>query len=94
MATAEPLDGFEALLDVPEDLVPSRNDVVQPTVSLDFGGLLKQPLLLQQSLKEGCGGKTWPAGIVLAEYFLRCKMDRLNDMTMSVRSSPCFAINT
>ena len=76
----------EVVFTIPEELVPSRNDEFQPTISLDFDGSLELPLILKQDLKEGCGGKTWPAGMVLAEYFLRCKLDTLHSKTMFVRS--------
>ena len=79
-------DGVETFLNVAEDLVPSRSDELQPTISLDFKGLLDPPLLLKQDVKEGCGGKTWPAGVVLAEYLLRCKLHTLRDKTMFVSS--------
>ena len=76
----------ELVFTIPEELVPSRNDGIQPTISLDFNGSLDPPLILKQDLKEGCGGKTWPAGMVLAEYFLSCKLDTLQSKTMFVHS--------
>lgn len=79
-------DEVETLLTVAEDLVPLRNEDVPSTVSIHFDGLLNPPLTLKQDMKEGCGGKTWPAGMVLAEYLLRCKLDSLEDKTMSVSS--------
>ena len=78
------------LLTIAEDLVPSRTDCPEPTLSLDFSGLLNPPLILKQDLTEGCGGKTWPAGLVLAKYLLRCKTDELKDKTMFVRSEGSF----
>ena len=84
MQPTDPQEEVEDLLTVAEDLVPSRNDEPQPTISLDFDGLLNPPLLLKQDLKEGCGGKTWPAGMVLAEYLLRCRLDSLKNKTMLV----------
>ena len=86
MLSTKTSSGSEIAFTIPEELVPSRNEQVQPTISLDFDGSLKSPLILKQDLKEGCGGKTWPAGMVLAEYFLRCKLDTLQSKTMFVRS--------
>lgn len=86
MLSAVTPDGVETFLNVDEDLVPSRSDELQPTISLGFKGLLDPPLLLKQDVKEGCGGKTWPAGVVLAEYLLRCKLHTLKDKTMFVSS--------
>lgn len=74
----------EDLLTVAEDLVPLRNDEPHPKISLDMDGLLNPPLVLSQDLKEGCGGKTWPAGMVLAEYFLRCRLDSLKNKIVLV----------
>ena len=75
------------LLDIPEDLVPSRGDDEKPhaRITLDFDGLLLDPpLALRQDLKNGCGGQTWPAGMVLAEYLLRCELGHLAGQTMFV----------
>ena len=76
----------ETFLTVAEDLVPLRDEEVPSTASIHFDGLLNPPLTLKQDMKEGCGGKTWPAGMVLAEYLLRCKLDSLKAKTMSVSS--------
>ncbi|RAH74674.1 uncharacterized protein BO66DRAFT_388149 [Aspergillus aculeatinus CBS 121060] len=65
-----PVDLTDAI-DVDESLVPVR-DIKQASQSnVDFDGLLATPLLLQEDLKEGCGGQLWPAGMVLAKYLLR-----------------------
>ena len=72
--------------DIAEDLVPSRSDQPAATISLDFSGLLDPSLILKQDLTAGCGGKTWPAGMVLSEYLLRCKLEHLRARTMFVRS--------
>ena len=41
------------------------------TTSLDFDGLLSEPLILHEDLQEGCGGQLWPAGMTLAKYLLQ-----------------------
>ena len=71
---------------ITEDLVPSRSEQLDRNISLDFSGLLNPPLTLKQDLTEGCGGKTWPAGMVLSRYLLRCKLEQLKAKTMFVRS--------
>lgn len=71
---------------ITEDLVPSRSEQLAENISIDFSGLLNPPLTLKQDLKEGCGGKTWPAGMVLSNYLLRCKLEQLRAKTMFVRS--------
>jgi len=72
--------------EITEDLVPSRSEQLAETISLDFSELLRPPLTLKQDLTEGCGGKTWPAGMVLSKYLLRCRLEQLKAKTMFVRS--------
>ncbi|KAI9892272.1 MAG: hypothetical protein M1814_001731 [Vezdaea aestivalis] len=61
----------EMHLDVGEDLVTSPIHKEAGTASMTFDGLLQPPLLLHEDLKGGCGGQSWPAGMVLAKYLLR-----------------------
>ena len=74
-----------SILSISEDLVPSQTLTPSQQVTLAFDGLLTPPLLLQTNETE-CGGKLWPAGMVLAEYLLCDKMDELAGKTMFVRS--------
>lgn len=62
-----------SILSISEDLVPSTDQIPSQEVILAFDGLLSPPLVLQTNETE-CGGKLWPAGVVLAEYLLRNKM--------------------
>lgn len=73
-------------LTIGEEFIQSPNHLPATTSSIDFDGLLKPPLQLQQDLKQGCGGQSWPAGMVLAKYLLRSKRDTLKEKTMFVRS--------
>lgn len=50
--------------------------------ALDFGGLLETPLKVHEDLASGCGGQTWPAGVVLARHMLRYHRDDLRDARM------------
>ena len=75
------------LLDVSLDLVAPPLPKGHTTTTLDFDGLLKQPLHLHEDLKEGCGGQLWPAGIVLAKHLLQCKRKELDGKMMFVRPS-------
>lgn len=78
-----PVDLTDAI-DVDESLVPVR-DIKQASQSnVDFDGLLATPLLLQEDLKEGCGGQLWPAGMVLAKYLLRQHRFSLANKSMFV----------
>ena len=72
--------------EITEDLVPSRSERLDDTISLDFAGMLNPALTLKQDLTEGCGGKTWPAGMLLSGYLLRYKIEQLKGKTMFVRS--------
>ncbi|OAA68151.1 hypothetical protein SPI_00346 [Niveomyces insectorum RCEF 264] len=48
---------------------------------LDFDGLLRPApdLRLREDLTEGCGGQTWPAGMVLARHMLRHRRTELTN---------------
>ncbi|PGG98307.1 hypothetical protein GX51_06869 [Blastomyces parvus] len=58
-------------LAISESLVPVRDNKTAGTVLLSLEGLLQPPLQIKEDLKDGCGGKLWPAGMVLAKYMLR-----------------------
>lgn len=91
MANIDPvptLSDQDSLFDISESLVPIR-ELKQPGItSVSFDGLLKDPLLLKEDLKEGCGGQLWPAGILLAKYMLREHRMDLLGKTMSVCTFP------
>ncbi|KAL5366425.1 putative methyltransferase-domain-containing protein [Aspergillus floccosus] len=70
MAEIDPTIDSDAF-DISESLVPVRDRKAAGHSTVSFGGLLKEPLLLKEDLKEGCGGQLWPAGMVLATYLLR-----------------------
>ncbi|KAI1501498.1 putative methyltransferase-domain-containing protein [Biscogniauxia marginata] len=48
------------------------------TTEIDFSGLLARPLRLYEDLSKGCGGQTWPAGMVLARHMLRYHREDLH----------------
>ena len=75
-------------LTISEDLVPSPIPTPSQEVTLAFDGLLNPPLILQTNETE-CGGKLWPAGMVLAEYLLRNRMAEMGGKKMFVRSYAC-----
>ncbi|KAI9773805.1 MAG: hypothetical protein M1840_006030 [Geoglossum simile] len=68
---APPEHGQDANLILPESLVPSPTHIQAHITTVGFDGLLRTPLRLKEDLAEGCGGKLWPAGMVLARYLLR-----------------------
>ncbi|KAL2010157.1 hypothetical protein VTN00DRAFT_5964 [Thermoascus crustaceus] len=61
----------DAPFGISESLVPARELKAAGITSVSFDGLLQEPLLLKEDLKDGCGGQLWPAGMVLAKYMLR-----------------------
>jgi hypothetical protein len=78
------------LFDVSDSLAPPRVNKLASTTSINFDGLLKDPLRLKEDLKDGCGGQLWPAGIFLAKYLLGQHSSDLSGKTMSVfRLSSC-----
>lgn len=64
-------DESNGVFGIGEDLVPVRELKQKGIMEVDFDGLLKTPLKLEEDLKEGCGGMLWPAGMVLSKYLLR-----------------------
>ncbi|KAH8693111.1 putative methyltransferase-domain-containing protein, partial [Talaromyces proteolyticus] len=65
-----------------ESLIPIRDIKQAGTIKVTFDGLLKEPLVLQEDLKEGCGGQLWPAGMLLARYMLQEHRTDLVDKTI------------
>lgn len=78
--TSDPAEDV-SILSISEDLVPSTIETPSQQVILSFDGLLTPPLVIQTNETE-CGGKLWPAGMVLAEYLLRNKMDEMEGRKM------------
>jgi protein N-lysine methyltransferase METTL21A len=52
------------------------------STSINFDGLLSSPLVLHEDLSSGCGGQTWPSGMVLATHMLRYHSTLLDDARM------------
>ncbi|KAL4801283.1 putative methyltransferase-domain-containing protein [Aspergillus unguis] len=76
-----PADSNDAF-DISESLVPAREIKQAGQRRVSFDGLLEQPLLLKEDLKEGCGGQLWPAGMILTKYMLRQHRTSLVDKTI------------
>ncbi|KAL2109911.1 hypothetical protein VUR80DRAFT_1842 [Thermomyces stellatus] len=70
---ADPADSSPELspLDISQDLAPLPAYKEAGTTKIDLDGLLEPPLGLREDLSSGCGGQTWPAGMVLAKHMLR-----------------------
>lgn len=66
------------------DLAPLPEYKSAATGGFDFAGLLAKPLRLHEDLTSGCGGQTWPAGMVLAKHMLRYHQKNLRESRMWV----------
>lgn len=60
----------DAPFNVSASLAPPRDIKAAGTTTTTFDGLLREPLLLKEDLKNGCGGQLWPAGMILSKYLL------------------------
>jgi hypothetical protein len=78
------LTAIDDSFDVSESLVPVRVPKSVGSTEITFDGLLEEPLILREDLKEGCGGQLWPAGMVLAGYLLRQHRSDFRSKTMFV----------
>ncbi|KAI2464438.1 putative methyltransferase-domain-containing protein [Annulohypoxylon bovei var. microspora] len=64
-------------LAIGEDLSPLPAYKAAGTMEVGFEGMLAEPLRLREDLASGCGGQTWPAGMVLGRHMLRYHRDDL-----------------
>ncbi|CCF37131.1 hypothetical protein CH063_08546 [Colletotrichum higginsianum] len=71
-------------LAIGEDLTPLPAYKVAQTSSYNICGLLSTPLKLHEDLASGCGGQTWPAGMVLTKHMLRYHRAALKGARMLV----------
>ena len=68
----------------PEAIVPLPEYKAAGETVVDFDGLLKPApdLRLREDLSEGCGGQTWPAGMVLGKHMLRYRRAEMANARM------------
>ncbi|OHE93988.1 hypothetical protein CORC01_10680 [Colletotrichum orchidophilum] len=64
-------------LAIGEDFTPLPTYKAATTSAYDMSGLLSTPLQLHEDLTSGCGGQTWPAGMVLTKHMLRYHRENL-----------------
>ncbi|KAM0333166.1 hypothetical protein ACHAQA_001826 [Verticillium albo-atrum] len=62
-----------------EDFTPLPAYKAAQTSNFDLSGLLPTPLKLHEDLASGCGGQTWPAGMLLAKHMLRYHREDMGD---------------
>lgn len=65
-----------------EDFTPLPAYKAAQTSNFDISGLLATPLKLHEDLTSGCGGQTWPAGMVLAKHMLRYHREEMGNARM------------
>ena len=69
--------GYESLIHVPARETPA-------VISTDLDGVLGVPLMIHENATDGCGGRIWPAGRVLARYMIARYAKGLEGKTMYV----------
>ncbi|RDA93622.1 hypothetical protein CP533_6189 [Ophiocordyceps camponoti-saundersi (nom. inval.)] len=68
-----------ATMAISEELTPLPMLKQPGVITIDFDGQLDKPLQLHEDVRAGCGGQTWPAGLVLAKNMLRYHRRELSD---------------
>lgn len=67
---------------ITEDMVSLPTYKEAGDASINFDGLLPQSIKLHEDLRTGCGGQTWPAGMVLGKHMLRYHRSKLETARM------------
>lgn len=66
-------------LAVSEDLAPLPELKQAGNAKIDFDGQLSAPLVYHEDARTGCGGQTWPAGLVLGKHMLRYHREQMRN---------------
>ncbi|KAF5001711.1 hypothetical protein FDECE_10882 [Fusarium decemcellulare] len=69
---------------ISEDLTPLPTLKAIGVAHVDFDGVLSQPIKLREDVRSGCGGQTWPAGMLLGKHMLRYHKDRLSNARIAL----------
>ncbi|KAF5966034.1 N2 N2-dimethylguanosine tRNA methyltransferase [Fusarium coicis] len=64
---------------ISEDIAPLPSFKASGVATVDFDGVLSSPLKVHEDVRSGCGGQTWPAGMLLGKHMLRYHKGRLAD---------------
>ncbi|KAG6015631.1 hypothetical protein E4U54_003216 [Claviceps lovelessii] len=64
---------------VSEDLTPLPDLKQAGNARIDFDGQLGTPLEYHEDVRTGCGGQTWPAGLVLGKHLLRYHREQMRN---------------
>ncbi|KAI1041687.1 hypothetical protein LB505_009995 [Fusarium chuoi] len=71
---------------ISEEIAPLPSFKASGVATVDFDGVLSSPLKVHEDVRSGCGGQTWPAGMLLGKHMLRYHKDRLADARIWRRS--------
>ncbi|KAK0387398.1 hypothetical protein NLU13_5710 [Sarocladium strictum] len=66
-------------LAITEELTPLPQLKSAGDTQVQFEGQLSRPLRLHEDVRTGCGGQTWPAGMLMGKHLLRYQIDTLRD---------------
>lgn len=69
-------------LAITEDLTPLPTLKSAGDTHVQFEGQLSRSLKLHEDVRTGCGGQTWPAGMLMGKHLLRYQIDTLKDARM------------
>lgn len=84
-APSPPLDPVA----ISEDLTPLPTLKAAGNTPIDFDGQLGRPLKYHEDVRTGCGGQTWPAGMVMGKHMLRYRRAELRGARVYVsRANP------
>lgn len=65
-----------------DTLAPPRELKAKGVTPITFDGQLTRTLRYHEDVRNGCGGQTWPAGMVLGKHLLRYHREELKDARM------------
>jgi len=67
---------------ISEDFTPLPDLKQAGNAHIDFDGQLSTPLEYHEDVRTGCGGQTWPAGLVLGKHLLRYHKEQMRNARM------------
>lgn len=82
MESRSPSPPLDPVAGITEDLVSLPVSKKAGDTDIDFDGLLARPIKLHEDVRTGCGGQTWPAGMVLGKHMLRYHRSKLETARM------------
>lgn len=77
-----PSPPLEPVTTISEDLTPIPFLKTKGDTNITFDGQLSRPLKYHEDAKSGCGGQTWPAGMIMGKQLLRYHREELKTARM------------